>query len=184
VGVRPSRVIRFDRDDTSVTQLSGSVEHGELLAALQLVSRGRRTGAMIASTAYATATIAFEEGSVLYANATTTGRLGDLLLDKGLVRRDKLDAALWVQKQDREWRPIGRVLVDVKVLSEEVAALAIEAQIVRVLHEILGWERGSFRFEDRPPAGDGPVRPACRDLDRLELKVAVLRAKDPGVAAS
>ncbi|HEX5138759.1 MAG TPA: DUF4388 domain-containing protein [Planctomycetota bacterium] len=167
-----------------MTQLSGRIEHGELLTALRLVSRGRGTGAVVVFTAYATATVAFEEGGVLWANATTTPKFGDLLVEKGLVKRDKLDAALWVQRQDREWRPIGRVLVDVKVLSEEVVALAVEAQVVRVLSEILGWERGSFRFEDRPPAGDGPVRPASQDLDRLEIKVAMLRAKDPGVPAN
>lgn len=166
-----------------MTELTGKIENGELRNALHLVSRDRRTGAMIVSTTYATATIVFEEGGVLCASATTTPKLGDLLLDKGLLKRDKLDAALSLQRQDREWRPIGRVLVDVKVLSEAVAALAVEAQIVRVLSEILGWERGSFRFEGRPPAGDNPVRPACLDLDTLEKKAVVLRAKDPAVPA-
>jgi hypothetical protein len=164
--------------------VSGNIENEQLQAALQLVSRGRETGALVAFSAYSTATIGFLEGDIVWANSTETPKLGDLLVEKGLLKRDKLDAALWVQKQDRDWRPIGRVLVDVKVLSEAVVALAVEAQIVRVLEQVLRWERGTFRFEPRPPPADELIRPACRDLGKLEIKVAMLRQKSTGVPAA
>lgn len=164
--------------------VSGGIEHGELLTALRLLSRGRPTGALLVSTSFANAAVGFENGEIVSASSTMAGKLGDVLVDKGLVRRDKLDAALWVQRQDKEWRPLGRVLVDVKVLPEDVVALALEAHIVRVLDDILRWDHGTFRFEERPPAGGNPVRPACGDPGKLELKVAVLRQKDPGVPAA
>jgi hypothetical protein len=159
--------------------VSGSIEQDELQTVLRLVSRGRRTGALVAFSAYSTASIGFVDGEVVCAHSTGTPKLGELLVEKGLLKRDRLDAALWVQKQDREWRPLGRVLVDVKVLSEAVVSLAVEEQIVRVLEEVLRWERGTFRLEERPPAGGDPIPPACGDLGKLEIKVAMLRQKDP-----
>jgi hypothetical protein len=163
--------------------VSGSIENGELLTALRLMSRGRETGALVAFSAYANASIGLIDGDLAWANSTETPKLGDLLLEKGLIKRDKLDAALWVQKQDKEWRPLGRVLVDVKVLSQPVVELAVQAQILRVLEEILRWERGTFRFERRPPP-DGLVLPACGDLGKLELKVAKARQHASGIPAA
>jgi Domain of unknown function (DUF4388) len=164
--------------------VSGSIEHGELQTALSLVSRGRETGALVVFSAYATASIGFQDGEVVWANSTATPKLGEILVEKGLVKRDKLDAALWVQRQDKVWRPLGRVLVDVKVLAQPVAELAIEAQIVQVLEEVLRWERGTFRFEPRPPPPGEMILPACGDLGKLEIKVAMLRQKSAGVPAA
>jgi hypothetical protein len=155
--------------------ISGTIEHDELLTALRLVARGRRTGVLLVKTAYANASVAFEDGDVLWANTTTTPRLGELLVDRGLVKRDKLDAALWVQKQDREWRALGRVLLDVKLVSRAVVEIAVEAQILQVLDVILRWDTGAFRFEERPPESGARIPPSCRDLGQLELKVAKLR---------
>lgn len=160
--------------------VSGNLEHGELLTGLRLLNRGRETGALLASSAYANASIGLLDGQVMWANSTETLKLGEVLIDKGLLKRDKLDAALWVQKQDKQWRPLGQVLVDVKVLSPQVIELALEAQIVLVLTEVLGWQRGSFRFERRPPPESQLIHPACTDLGKLELKVAVLRHGNPG----
>jgi hypothetical protein len=153
--------------------VSGGIEHGELLTALRLLSRGRRTGALLVSTSFATAAVGFEDGGIVSASSAMSRKLGEVLVEKGLVKRDRLDAALWVQRQDKEWRPIGRVLVDVKVLPEDVVALALEEQVVRVLDDILRWDHGTFRFEERPPAGGDPVRSACGDLGKLELKIAL-----------
>jgi hypothetical protein len=164
--------------------VSGTIEQDGLLTALRLVSRGQRTGALVAFSAYATATIGLVEGEVAWANSTETPKLGELLVGKGLLKRDKLDAALWVQRQDREWRPFGRVLVDVKALALPVVELAVEEQIVKVLEEVLRWERGTFRFEPRPPTAGQPVLPACRDLGKLELKVAMARERGPGIPAA
>jgi hypothetical protein len=155
--------------------VSGVIERDELSTALGLLGRGRSTGVFTAATAYANASIGFRDGEVLWANSTVTPKLGDLLVERGLVRRDRLDAALWVQKRDRDWRALGRVLVDVKLLPQQVVEMAIEAQIVRVLDEILRWDRGTFRFDARPPESGDLIPPPCRDLGQLEVKVAMLR---------
>lgn len=156
--------------------VSGVIEQDGLVTALRLVSRGKSTGVFTASTAYDTASIDFRDGEVLCARSTWTPRFGELLVEKGLVSAEKLDAALWVQRQDKEWRALGRVLVDVRLLSVAAVESAIEGQIARVLDEILRWDRGTFRFEQQPPTPGTLILPPCRDLGQYEVKVAMLRA--------
>jgi len=164
-------------------ELSGNIAHGEISTALRLLSRGRSTGVLVASASYASALVGFREGEVLWASSALGPKLGDVLVERGLLRRDKLDAALWVQKQDREWRALGRVLVDVKVLPEDVVALAAGEQITRILSDILRWDHGTFRFDPREPGSGEPVPPDCGDLGQLEVRVAMLRRDGPGVPA-
>ena len=159
--------------------VSGSIERDELMTALRLVSRGRGTGVLTASTAYASASVGFEGGEILFANATGLPRFGKMLVEKGLVSPEKLDAALWIQRQDKQWRALGLVMLDVKLLSLPVLESAIEEQIVRVLDEILRWDRGTFRFDTQPPAKGALILPKCRDLGHYEVKVAMLRQDAP-----
>lgn len=156
--------------------VSGTIEHDELTTALRLLSRGKSTGVLVASTAYSAATIGFSDGEILCASSTMAPKLGELLAEKGLVSREKLDAALWVQRQEREWRMLGRVLLDVRLLTLAQVESGIEEQITRVLDDIFRWDQGTFRFEQQPPTRGELILPPCRDLGQYEVRVAILRA--------
>lgn len=163
--------------------VSGVIEKDELSTALQLLSRGRATGVLVASASFANASVGFRDGEVLWASSTMGPRLGDVLVEKGLVTRDKLDAALWVQRQDKEWRALGHVVVDVKLVPRAAVEIAVEAQIVRVLDTIFRWDHGAFRFDPRPPVEGEIILPPSGDLGQLEIKVALLRQRAPGAPA-
>jgi hypothetical protein len=156
--------------------VSGIIERDEMMTALRLVSRGKSTGVFLASTAFGNAAIGFRDGEILFASSTLSGTFGDLLVEQGLVSRERLDAALWVQREDKEWRALGQVLLDVKVLTREQIETAIETQITRVLDEILRWESGTFRFEHREPEKGAMILPPCRDLGQYEVRIAINRA--------
>jgi hypothetical protein len=156
--------------------VSGTIERDELTTALRLVSRGRGTGVLTVSADYASACVAFEEGLILSASGTNLPRLGEILVEKGLVSPEKLDAALWVQRQDKQWRALGQVMVDVRLLQLPVVEAAIEEQIARVLDQLLRWNEGTFKFVEQAPARGALIVPPCRDLGQYEVKVAMLRA--------
>ena len=162
--------------------VSGTIDRDELMTALRLVSRGKSTGVFLASTTFGNAAIGFRDGEIIYASSTLSGTFGDLLVEQGLVSRERLDAALWVQRDDKEWRALGRVLLDVRVLTREQIENAIEAQIERVLNELLRWDQGSFRFEHRPPETGLMILPRCRDLGQYEVRIAMCRAKSESLA--
>jgi hypothetical protein len=164
--------------------VSGIIERDEMMTALRLVSRGKSTGVFLASTAFGTATIGFRDGEILFASSTFSGTFGDLVVEQGLVSRERLDAALWVQREDKEWRALGQVLLDVKVLTLEQIENAIETQIARVLDEILRWDNGTFRFEHREPEKGAMILPRCRDLGQYEVRIAMRRAGAEHVADS
>jgi len=90
-------------------RVSGSIQHGEVSTALHLLSRGRGTGVLVASTSFANASVGVLDGEIVWASATMGPKLGDVLVERGLVKRDRLDAALWVQRQDKEWRALAQL---------------------------------------------------------------------------
>jgi len=156
--------------------VSGTIERDELTTALRLVSLGRGTGVLTVSADYASASVAFEGGLILSASGTNVPKLGEILVEKRLVSPEKLDAALWVQKQDKQWRALGQVMVDVRLLQFPVVEAAIEEQITRVIDQLLRWDHGTFKFVEQAPARGALVVPPCRDLGQYEVKVALLRA--------
>jgi type IV pilus assembly protein PilB len=51
--------------------------------------------------------------------ATTSLKLGDLMVREGLLTMDGLQKALVIQKQASEYKPLGRVCVDLKLISKQ-----------------------------------------------------------------
>lgn len=127
-----------------------------------------------ASTTYANALLGFRDGEILWANSSAGPKLGEILVERGLLRRDKLDAALWVQKQDLTWRALGLVLLDVKVVPQSAVELALEEQLTTVLDRVLRWDHGTFRFDPREPETGEIVLPPCGDVGQLQVRVAML----------
>ncbi len=124
------------------------------------------------------ATIVLSHGRIVCANATGGPRLGELLLETGACGSQDLEAALWVQRQDREQKLLGGVLTEVKLVSPDIVLAAVETQISQILQKLLGWEHGSFRF-DRGEFDSLGIIPVERVETHL-LRVAELQANASG----
>jgi hypothetical protein len=157
--------------------VSGTLFKYELPTALELLSRARSTGILTITGEKGVATIAMVEGGVLFASSHGTPRLGEFLVEKGIVEQKDLEAVLKLQRRKKMSQLLGTILMDLGLVSQEAAELGIEAQITQVLLDVLSWRDGEFRFEPTDMKWDKAVIPQCRQIGTYMLRVAMLQAK-------
>jgi hypothetical protein len=157
--------------------VSGTLFKYELPTALELLSRAKSTGILTISGEKGIATVALREGGVLFASSHNTPRLGEFLVDKGIVDPNDLEAVLKHQRRKKVAQLLGTILMDLGLVSQEAAELGIETQITRVLLDVLGWEEGEFRFEPSEIGWDQVLVPQCQQVGTYMLRVAMLQAK-------
>jgi hypothetical protein len=164
--------------------VSGTLFKYELPTALELLSRARSTGILTITGEKGVATIAMVEGGVLFASSHAAPRLGEFLVDKGIVEQKDLEAVLKLQRRKKVSQLLGTILMDLGLVSREAAELGIEAQITQVLLDVLSWKDGEFRFEPTEMKWDKAVVPQCRQVGTYMLRVAMLQAKQESAAGN
>jgi len=157
--------------------VSGTLFKYELPTALELLSRARSTGILTITGEKGVATIAMVEGGVLFASSHGTPRLGEFLVEKGIIEAKDLEAVLKLQRRKKVSQLVGTILMDLGLVSQEAAELGIEAQITQVLLDVLSWRDGEFRFEPTDLKWDKAVVPQARQIGTYMLRVAMLQAK-------
>ncbi len=157
--------------------VSGTLFKYELPTALELLSRARSTGILTITGERGVATIAMVEGGVLFASSHGTPRLGEFLVEKGIIEAKDLEAVLKLQRRKKVTQLMGTILMDLGLVSQEAAELGIEAQITQVLLDVLSWKDGEFRFEPTDLKWDKAIVPQCRQIGTYMLRVAMLQAK-------
>lgn len=88
------------------------------------------------------------EGNLVHATSTMySQRFGDLLVHKGLITVEDLQAALEAQKQQKG-QHLGEILVAQKLIQAEIIPQMVYHQIECVLYELLSWADAKFFFEE------------------------------------
>ncbi|MHC4547828.1 MAG: DUF4388 domain-containing protein [Planctomycetota bacterium] len=157
--------------------VSGTLFKYELPTALELLSRAKSSGILTISGDKGIATVAMHEGGVLFASSHNTPRLGEFLVEKGIVDPHDLDAVLKHQRRKKVAQLLGTILLDLGLVSKEAAELGIETQITHVLLDVLGWQEGEFRFEPSEMNWEHVLVPQCQQVGTYMLRVAMLQAK-------
>lgn len=123
----------------------------ELLQVLvSLLKNGRKTGTLIIENPKTDIRneLTLYNGNLVHASSTMyRDRFGDLLVRKGLISPDDLQAALDEQKSLPNKR-LGQVLVEKNLIVESVIPETIFHQIECVLYEALSWAEAKFYFLD------------------------------------
>jgi len=127
--------------------ISGAVSGVAFPEVLQMMSMARCSGILNIKTGDSVASIAVCNGNILYASSNRKGRLGDYLLQAGVIGADRLDAVLSLQRRKRVKQPLGTICSELGLVPRDQLEPAVHAQIVRVCQDILEWENGSFEFE-------------------------------------
>jgi uncharacterized coiled-coil protein SlyX len=156
-----SEAVSLGRSRTEATSLSGNLEDVSVAEALQFIHLGGRTGTLTLSYDGAEAEIGLHQGRIVNAWGPGSKRLGQLLLDAGLIVQPTLDMALAVQEEESPRRSLGQILVSMEAVSPEAMYRAIEQQIEQTVYELVTWTHGTFRFasDDLKPIDDIAVSP-------------------------
>lgn len=130
---------------TGELQITGSIEAmGGLMDMITFLSNTKRTGAMVVLSDLLKKTLFFHEGDVRMATSNVPeDRIGALLYRFGQVTHDQLEQALAEQSGSRR---LGRVLIDMGVLTPHDLYTAIRRQVEEIFYSVLLIRAGVFYF--------------------------------------
>ena len=127
--------------------LRGSLNDVNLADICQLLAMGRKSGCLWITDRSNFGYIYFDQGRVTYASVLNRpDRLGELLVQNGVITRDQLSNAMEGQAHQPGAR-LGRVLVQQESMSEGDLKKFVELQISEAVYHLFAWTQGSFHFD-------------------------------------
>jgi hypothetical protein len=126
--------------------LSGNLEDVSVADALQFIHLGGRTGTLTLTQGELTAEIGFHGGRIVNAWGPGSKRLGELLIENGVIDAPLLAAALKQQEEEQPRRSLGQVLMAMNAVMPEAMYRAVEQQIERTVYDLVSWSTGTFNF--------------------------------------
>ena len=137
--------------------ISGSLRDVSVADVLQFIHIGRRTGTLDLVRAGEKARIGFHAGSLVSAESPGTPRLGEVLVERRLITRRQLDAAMVVQSHATEPRSLGQILVSTGAMPADTLRTVVEEKIRHAVGEVLLWDSGTFEFTAGDPTAAAEV---------------------------
>ncbi|HUU46968.1 MAG TPA: DUF4388 domain-containing protein [Acidobacteriota bacterium] len=116
---------------------------------LQLISTGKKTGALNLERPRRGKKIFFREGEIIASASsppTDEERLGQLLLRRGQISPEDLERAL--KRQHATGRRLGQVFVDLSAIDRQALADVLAVQVEEVVYSVFGWPDGDFHFTE------------------------------------
>jgi CheY-like chemotaxis protein len=127
--------------------LVGTLEELGLGEILQIVSLSRKTGVLFLSSSGRDGSVFFRQGQVVRATSSAHQQsLGEVLIQKGVIDPDVLQAALAYQQEHGFCELLGVILVKQFAISQEDVTDVVREQIEKIVFSLFSWSEGTFRF--------------------------------------
>src|SRR5579883_759447 len=127
--------------------IRGSLREASLPDVLQLLAMGKKTGCLSVTHRSNFGYIYFERGRIAYASIVNRrDRLGDLLVNAGLVTREQLEMAIEAQRTEPN-RRLGDLLISRGIVTREALHEQVRVQIEEAVFSLFTWSQGTFNFE-------------------------------------
>lgn len=135
---------------------SGDIGDVPVADTLQFIHLGGRSGTLRLFSGEAKAEIGFHRGRIVKAWGPESKRLGELLVEHGMVERSAIDEALTAQQATHPRQSLGQILVAMGVVDAATIYKVLEQQIQGTIRDLVCWSQGTFEFamDDLRP-GDG-----------------------------
>jgi tetratricopeptide (TPR) repeat protein len=118
---------------------------------LQLLDLAHKTGVLTVRSERFNdeAIVHFTRGAIVFAvRRRSTRRLGQLLIRSGKLTQRELDSALEAQRRDPSLR-LAEILLEMGSVGEEELERQLRFQMEETIYEIMPWDEGYFKFEER-----------------------------------
>lgn len=166
--------------------ITGNLDTMELSELLQWLSQGKKTGTLVVVDQETAKQIYFRRGKIISAASSDPKEyLGHFLVRQGFIDEDQLAEA--ISRQEEEKALLGRILVDLELISEEDLDEMLRLKAEEGIYDLFTWERGEFRFlDDDLPEYDmvpisidvtGIILEATRRLDQRNRIRSVIPSK-------
>lgn len=130
--------------------LEGKIVDFGVADILQLISQQQKTGALVVERGKECVEVLFWNGMILSAHpAQSEGeQLGRQLVTSGFISEQQLQHAS--EKQEKNFKHLGEILVDLGMLNKEVLTQILHNQIYDVFADLFQWKEGSYAFHAKP----------------------------------
>jgi tetratricopeptide (TPR) repeat protein len=155
------------RADDFTSAVAGDLANFQILDVLEFLRSGSKTGALQVSSPRGAALVRLARGRVTSATAPGVPKLGQMLLDEGVLRPEELEAALARQENEAQ-ETLGTLLLREAVVDGPQLNDAVLRQVMAALDQVLDWSEGEFSFQG---AADGLPPPISFSLQEITLKL-------------
>lgn len=135
--------------------LEGSLTDFGLADILQLIYFQRKTGILKLEGKRDKVSLHFIDGNIGGAESkrrNEDNRLGKILVKKGHLKEEDLDAAL--QEQRKTGARLGNVLLKRDLAEKEIIKDVLQGQITEMIIQLFGWKQGTYEFTAQGVAQD------------------------------
>jgi hypothetical protein len=126
--------------------ISGKLEDAGVGEVMQFIHLGSRSGTLYIESENEQAEIQFRHGRIAAARGSQTRRLGDLLVDRGIVEEKELLKSVELLKTTHRGKVLGEVLLSSGAISRDVLLEAVEEHIQETILDVIHWKSGTFKF--------------------------------------
>lgn len=127
--------------------MSVKLDDRALTAALHMLGEAKASGLLTITGSDRFASIVLADGRLLFATSDRAPRLEETLVEKGLLDRDTLDKVWRLLRRKKVHEPLGKVLMELGLVSEETVETEIERQIMDVVGDVLAWDAGTMHLD-------------------------------------
>jgi tetratricopeptide (TPR) repeat protein len=132
--------------------IEGPIAELSIQDVLQLLELAHKTGVLTVRSERLNdeAIVHLIRGAIVFAvRRRSTRRLGQLLIRAGKLTQRELDSALELQRKDPSLR-LAEILLEMGSAGEEELERQLRFQMEETIYEIMPWDEGYFKFEERP----------------------------------
>ncbi|TGU74483.1 DUF4388 domain-containing protein [Geomonas terrae] len=124
----------------------GDLEHLPLVDVIQLLHQTGKTGTLTLKSSKGESQLVFRDGFIVSANHVNNSiRIGQVMIDMGLLSREALEHALKEQQRaGSERKPIIQMLIEEGIVETQAAYQGLEALIEMTIVDVLTWTKGTF----------------------------------------
>lgn len=149
--------------------LEGSLKEFGLADILQLIYYQRKTGELTVDAGFDRVRLLFYEGNIVFAESSKRGesRLGMILVKKGLITREQVDAAL--EEQKTTGGRLGTILINKEALSKDDLKETLTNQFTELVSYLFTWRQGRYEFKPQGIAIDKDI-PISLDTQHILME--------------
>lgn len=128
--------------------MQGSLTQIQLPEILQFLSMGKGSGILTLSRGGTEITLFVRNGKIVNSSSLERQRrLGELLVQRGILRRSTLSEVLALQRTVESDKRVGQILVERDIVKEQTIREVLRLQLEEEIWNLFAWEDGDFKFE-------------------------------------
>lgn len=128
--------------------LVGRLEDLPLVELLHVLSMFRKSGELTISRGDDVGVFLLNKGKLYHAaNGLSAPSVGEVLLNRNVISRETLDAALATQRLAPKRKKIGTILVEMNAVTQDTLHNVLRDQLQRIAKDFIGWDSGFFSFK-------------------------------------